>query len=88
MGLDIPVFPVYKNSANVVAYSNIRGITQDKSRDKYILSGVGNISTNSVLVESIFIEVKSDEPFLNVWEPLYESLKEKLTKRDIEFTNV
>jgi len=88
MGLDIPKFPVYKNAATISAYSNIRDIKQDKRDGEYNLSCLSNITHENLYVEVIYLELKSDEPFVDSWAVLYLELKRKLTEKGIEFTDV
>tara|TARA_R110000822_G_scaffold39691_1_gene108792 strand:+ start:189 stop:455 length:267 start_codon:yes stop_codon:yes gene_type:complete len=85
MGLAIPKYPVYNNATTVNGYSNIRNIRQDKREGKYILNGIANISTNSVHIETLYLELKSDEIFVDAWVMLYNELKKQLTEKGIEF---
>ena len=87
MGLAIPKYPVYNNATTVIGYSNIRNIRQDKRGGKYILSGMGNISANSIHIEALYLELTSDEIFGDVWAGLYGELKKQLTEKGIEFTD-
>jgi hypothetical protein len=88
MGLDIPKFPVYNGGATVACYSNIRDIKQDKRDGKYTLSCLAHITHEDLHVEVMYLEVKSDEPFVDTWAVLYLELKRKLTEKGIEFTDV
>ena len=87
MGLAIPKYPVYNNATTVNSYSNIRNIRQDKREGKYILSGIANISTNSVHIETLYLELTSDEIFVDAWVMLYTELKKQLTEKGIEFVD-
>ena len=88
MGLTIPNYPVYNNATTVSGYSNIRNIRQDKREGKYILNGIANISTNSVHIDVLYLELQSDEIFVDAWAVLYNELKQKLTAKGIEFTDI
>jgi hypothetical protein len=83
MGLSIAEYPVYKNAATVVAYTNIRDIQENKENNKFILSGFARFTTSDVFVDAIHIRLTSDTVFSNSWSCLYTELKRVLTEKSI-----
>jgi hypothetical protein len=83
MGLSITEYPVYKNAANVNAYTNIRDIQQNKENGVFTLSGLAKFTTNNVYVDCYHLQISSPTVFSDSWEALYIELKRKLTEKSI-----
>ena len=84
MGLTIDEYPVYGGASTVNAYLNIRDIRYNKNDDLFTLNGVARIkTTNDVFINSLYIEITSDDVFTDTWGSLNIELKRILTEKGI-----
>lgn len=96
MGLTATGYKIYNDKVTLDSvYINIRDLFTDKEdyRDgnnssSYVFSCTCYVKLEGTQVDTIMINIRQDIPIVeNLWDKAYNSLKEKLTAKSINFTD-
>ena len=94
MGLTATGYKIYNDKVTLDSvYINIRDLSTNKAIKinnsvSYVFSCTCHVKLEGTQVDAIRINILQDSPIVeNLWEKAYNSLKEKLTAKSINFTD-
>ena len=95
MGLTATGYKIHNDKVTLNSvYINIRDLSTDKenspdgNNSSYVFSCTCRVKLEGTQVDAIRINIRQDSPIVeNLWDKAYNSLKEKLTAKSINFTD-